>query len=239
MGVITVLPLSALADGWVLAPERYDPERQVEVESDVLVQDLFEVVTDNVGPKAMSGRPVLVLDTTHACEGFVLYRHSPCTSSGLGSSKRQLQPGDVIISRLRPYLRQVAFVDSALFNLAEGGNSVVASTEFFVLRSKGAMSAAALVPYLLCDRVQSALAAAQEGGHHPRFGRDSIASLPVPRWVIAEATSVACRVERLAETVRASMLERDKLVQVASSRVLATVDESESREALPDLTEAK
>lgn len=225
MGTFSVLPLRSLAEGFVLAPERYDPKRQVEVEADIQLQDLFDIVTENISPKSVGEQSVLVLDTTHAYEGFVLYRHAPGTPDDIGSAKRRLRPGDVIISRLRPYLRQVAFVDDALFSLTEGGNAVVASTEFYVLRAKGSVPAAALVPYLLCEGVQSALAASQEGGHHPRFTRDTLANLPLPEWIFEEAATVTLGIRSLADSVRRSMMERDRLVRQASDRLPNTSSE--------------
>ena len=81
--------------------------------------------------------------------------------------KKIIKAGDVIISRLRPYLKQVAFVDKVL---CEHYDSVLCSTEYFVLRSKDQhISIAFIVPVLLSREVQNMLISSQEGGHHPRF----------------------------------------------------------------------
>ncbi len=202
---IVVRTVGALGDALVLAPERFDPRRTVAVSSGHghSLGDVADIVTDNVSVASFApGAQVLVLDTTHAWEGFVLARHAPVTPAALGSAKRALRPGDVIISRLRPYLRQVAFVDDGLFARARDGNAVVASTEFYVLRGKGGLDAAALVPYLLSDAVQAALAAGQEGGHHPRFTRELLAGLPLPRSLISGAAAAAAEVRALADGLR-------------------------------------
>ncbi len=53
-----------------------------------------------------------------------------------------------------------------------------------------------LVPFLLGDRAQSILAAAQEGGHHPRVPRSSLLAIRVPAELVDERarTSAAVRI---------------------------------------------
>ncbi len=207
MGRHVVRRVAELGDDLVLAPERFDPRRTVAVSTTRRLADLADVVTENVQASSFDARArVLVLDTSHAWEGFVLVRLPPAAPSAIGSAKRSLRPGDVIISRLRPYLRQVALVDDALFELAPGGNAVVASTEFYVLRGKAGFDAACLVPYLLAAAVQTALAAGQEGGHHPRFEREQLEQLPIPRFLPARAAALGAEMRALAHTLRATLL---------------------------------
>lgn len=71
------------------------------------------------------------------------YLRVPPTSEQLNSNKKILKTGDVIISRLRPYLRQVAYVD------IDSNLQLCASTEFYVLRARNNESIAFLVPFLL------------------------------------------------------------------------------------------
>lgn len=55
--------------------------------------------------------------------------------SAIGSAKKSLRSGDVVISRLRLYLRQVAWVDSQLGELiGSGAVAAIVSTEFYILR---------------------------------------------------------------------------------------------------------
>jgi hypothetical protein len=184
-----------LGPTWVLAPERFDPRRALGGRRGGRAQrlaELVELVTDSVTAATLAaGTPVLVLDTSHAWDGLVVARHAPGPARAVGSAKRPLIPGDVIISRLRPYLRQVAFVDAPWFARATRGNAVVASTEFYVLRGKAGFDAAALVPFLLSPPVQAALAAGQEGGHHPRFARELLAELGVPTAWVRDSAAVA------------------------------------------------
>ncbi len=217
MGMSVLRRLGDLGDDLILAPERYHPSRTVAIASRRCLADLVDVLTQNAPAPSMMGKPVLVLDTSHAHEGFVLCRHDPVPATNMGSAKRRIQPGDVIISRLRPYLRQVAFIDAPLFRQVPGGNHVVASTEFFVLRDRDDFPAAALVPFLLSAPVQSALAAGQEGGHHPRFSFDLLASLRVPDRLVAQATPIARRVRTLAQRLRRSWHENRSLIEEAQT----------------------
>lgn len=224
MGVHVTRRLRDLGESLVLLPERFDPRRRVEAGRSRRLDELVDIIADHVSARAFAADArVLVLDTSHAFEGLVLLRHGPVTPRELGSAKRRLRPGDVIVSRLRPYLRQVAFVDEALFRAAPGGNEVCGSSEFFALRRRGeaAFPVAALVPFLLSEPVQSALAAGQEGGHHPRFGRDLLASLRVPEALITQAAETAARVEERAAAVRRALAEGSADVAAAAKALTA------------------
>ncbi len=219
MGMSMLRRLGDLGEALVLAPERYHPRRSVAIASQRCLADLVDVLTPNASASSLADKPVLVLDTSHAYEGFVICRHDPVPATAMGSAKRRIQPGDVIISRLRPYLRQVAFVDAALFRQAPGGNHVAASTEFFVLRSRNDFPAAALVPFLLSAPVQAALAAGQEGGHHPRFSLDLLASLRVPDRLVAQAMTISRRVQTLTRRLRCSLCDGRALIAEAQTLV--------------------
>lgn len=200
MGVDAKRTVGDLASGFVLAPERYDPRRVIEVSSTVCIADLATLSTVPWTPGGPR-RSVLVLDTSHAFEGFVRLRHAPGLAADVGSAKRDLKPGDLIVSRLRPYLRQVAWVDGALFEREPAGNAVACSTEFHVLRPKDG-SLAFLLPWLLSAPVQAVLAAAQEGGHHPRVGRDVLLGLPVPERLMRGRLELGSEVEARVAAMR-------------------------------------
>ena len=78
------------------------------------------------------------------------------------------------------------------------------STEFYVLRSRGPESIAFLVAFLLSPPVQERLAAAQEGGHHPRFRQDALEALVVPDAVLAARAALSAEVERAVAQARAA-----------------------------------
>ncbi len=205
MGRFHTRRISELADGEILAPERYDPRRAVAGEAVVTLGELVQVVSSTVTPTSLLA-PFLLLETGHAVEGRIEARHAPQGPDGVGSAKRILQAGDVVISRLRPYLRQVAYIDPGLFERLPGGNGVVCSAELLALRARPGsdFAPAALVPFLLSAPVQAALAAAQEGGHHPRVSREALAALPVPQTVVLAAPRLAAGVRAMVALAHAT-----------------------------------
>jgi hypothetical protein len=220
MGIHVLRRVADLGEGLVLAPEHFDPRRSVAVDTQCCLSDYVELQTENISARScQSPGDLLILDTSHAYEGFVLCRHDPVPPDGMGSAKRRVQAGDVIISRLRPYLRQVALIDEALFSLCPGGNAVVTSTEFFVIRGRAGFPAAGLVPFLLSESVQAALAAGQEGGHHPRFGKELLLGLPVPEGVVAVAPHTAEQMFRLAAAIRSALLASRSLAAKAEAEM--------------------
>jgi hypothetical protein len=208
MAIVVSKRISELGASFILSPERYDHRRDTGITTSYVLSDLVDILTDNISSNLVNdSAQALVLDTTHAYEGFILIKHDPCSPAQIGSAKRRLLPGDVIVSRLRPYLRQVAYIDERLFTLAPTGNIVCASTEFFVLRSRHEFEVAALVPLLLSPSIQSVLAAGQEGGHHPRFSRDLLASIRVPDEIVSCSNEIGNSVKVRADCIRLAMLE--------------------------------
>lgn len=206
MGIEIRRRLDELGEALILAPERHNPRRHMSVGRQPRLDTVVTLRSDSATPRSLGrSEAVLVLDTSNAYEGFVVLRHGPVSVEKIGSSKRRVQPGDVLVSRLRPYLRQVAYVDAGLFALRPEGNQVVVSSEFFVLCDTPHCPAAALVPFLLSPPVQEVLAAGQEGGHHPRFPRELLAGLPVPAGIVAGAAQRAEQVRGLATALRGAL----------------------------------
>lgn len=187
---------------FVLTPERYDPRRGGSGPAGVPLGRLVGASRRTVTSADDPDRVCVVLDTSDAREGRVAGRKPVQTVGDIGSVKKLVEPGDVIISRLRPYLRQVAYVDVAA---RPAGTLLLASTEFHVLRPADHRSIAFLVPFLLSGPVQTILAAAQEGGHHPRFNEATLLGLSIPTPLLAtrdttsEAVEKAIRMSREAD----------------------------------------
>lgn len=221
MALISIKRASLLGPSLVLAPERYDPRRSMSstIET-VSLGELVTIVRKTVAPSD-SLDSCLVLDTSDVREGIVVGRKD--TTAQIGSTKKVVDVGDVIISRLRPYLRQVAFVDAGIHN--SNGALLLCSTEFFVLRDVERKPISFLVPFLLSDQVQEVLSASQEGGHHPRFDESTLASLPVPRRLIDDRSAMSAAFEdavrsyRTCESGIASLISKacDELGECASS----------------------
>ena len=196
MAISAVVDVSRLDDGNVLAPERYDPRRRYVDQSNARLSDIVNLLREQTSAEAADAtQQFLVLATGDARDGIIRPTVPPCDGSAIGSTKRRIRPGQVIISRLRPYLRQVAWIDAGLLESIEGNIELVCSSEFYVLDSKDGASIAFLVPFLLSSRVQSVLAASQEGGHHPRFNERTLKSLPIPTLLLERRAELSARVE--------------------------------------------
>ena len=100
------------------------------------------------------------------------------------SAKKLASGGDVIISRLRSYLRQAAVIPRSLA-------MVKLSTEFIVLRSKDADDVWWLLPFMLSEPVQTILNWSQDGNQHPRFDEDVLLRVPVPASVLDKRRQLA------------------------------------------------
>ena len=200
MAVWTVRAQNELNRFFVLAPERYDPRRETTGHfadsSSVLLGQIANNIRQTLTPATATakGGSYLVLDTSHAREGIITSPKSTTEAKDIGSAKKVLGKNDVIISRLRPYLRQVAFVDADIRGWSNTA-SLVCSTEFFILRSLDSYSIAFLVPFLLSPFVQQILAASQEGGHHPRFDENTLLTLPIPSALLEKREEISASIE--------------------------------------------
>ncbi|MEK7405049.1 MAG: hypothetical protein AAB225_08075 [Acidobacteriota bacterium] len=223
MAYFTVKRVSELARGHVLAPERYDPRRGslLLADGDLLSVALSRVAESArmiVGPGTDAITQAIILDTSDAREGLVISAKTPVDRNQIGSAKKCVRVGDVIISRLRPYLRQVAFVDARIPNW-RSDVALVCSTEFFVLRSIDERPISFLVPFLLSAQVQAILAAAQEGGHHPRFNEATLFGLPVPKAVLEKREDLSAEVELATALYRDSETKLWSLVLGAEAAI--------------------
>ncbi len=137
----------------------------------------------------------VVFDTTHARDGILDLRAALRASHPPASAKKYARPGDLLVSRLRPYLRQVAYVHPALA-AASQGRPLACSTEFYVLAPTDGESLAFLLPWLLGSDVQALLAGAQEGGHHPRVPRETLLAMRIPASRVRARRATSAQVER-------------------------------------------
>jgi hypothetical protein len=172
MKLYAVRTLHELGPSVTLAPERYRP---VDEPRGVPLSEIAVEVRTRLAPE--HGERALILDTTHVREGVISL---PMPSESAGKGKTRVPVGALLISRLRPYLRQVGFVSASL--LARRAHPPLAcSTEFAVLVARDEdESLAFLLPFLLSAEVQARLAARQEGGHRPRVPRVTLMALRVP-----------------------------------------------------------
>lgn len=201
---VAVRTLGELAPDYVLAPERHvvaaGAAHAAASSAGVPLGELVVERRERVDPS----EGAVVLDTSHARDGILDVAGALRDGAGTKSAKKRAREGDLVVSRLRPYLRQIALVHASSVALA-GGRALALSTEFYVLGPRDPRDLAFLVPFLLSDDVQRALAGAQEGGHHPRVPRSSLFALHVPRAILRARTKSSRAVtSALAEVYRAS-----------------------------------
>lgn len=129
-------------------------------------------------------------DLTDALQPFLDETVEPATRETIASTKKKLKPGDLVVSRLRSYLKEIAVV------LDSGSVPVVGSTEFIVLRpQQGATRVEALLVYLRSRHVQTVLKWCQDGSNHPRFHEDELLNLRVPKVIRDTQDAIASKVE--------------------------------------------
>jgi hypothetical protein len=186
----TVRSLSELGAGVVLAPERWLAQSGQATDG----VPLHELVVERRERAPDPGAQALVLDTTHVRDGLLDLPAAARASSPAKSAKKLALAGDLVVSRLRPYLRQIGLIHPRALERA-GADSLALSTEFYVLAPReGGSDLAFLLPFLLGRSAQAILAAAQEGGHHPRVPRSSLLALRVPNAVVARRRELSLRV---------------------------------------------
>ena len=195
----------------VLVPERYDPRRRNRVLGERRLSDLAKVVREPVSAHTATPSQLFhVLATGNAHNGMIRISAPPTKAADIGSVKHRVRPGNVIVSRLRPYLRQIAWVDPGLMDVR--GVQLVCSSEFYVLEAVDGMSIAYLVPFLLSETVQSILAASQEGGHHPRFSERTLKSLTVPTELLEQRGELSAHVEKAVISARQAFQEINEAI---------------------------
>lgn len=198
--------LGELGSELVLAPERW-----LVGGKGIPLGDLVTVRRERAEPSAV------VVDTTHARDGVLDLPAALRAGDVAKSSKQRALPGDLIVSRLRPYLRQIAFVHPRALELARG-RALALSMEYVVLapREDGA-PIAYLLPFLLGEDAQRALAAAQEGGHHPRVHRESLLALPVPEAIVAGRAALSRRTLAALDAVYTAQIGYQALLGLSAS----------------------
>lgn len=189
MSICIIKTISQLEERFILTPERYNPKRRMASTTDGVKLSEIAYLSDEIYTyKKNDDKELLQINTGDAMGGYL---RIPQKKEKLNSNKKVLHKGDVIISRLRPYLKQVAFVDDTCED-----DSLYASTEFYVLRSRNNESIAFLVPYLLSEVAQGVFANSVEGSQHPRFKEDDINNLIIPTSILEKRELLSEEIER-------------------------------------------
>ena len=199
-----VRALADLAPDFILAPERHVLAAGAVAGADgVPLGELVVERRERIDPTTSAN--AVVLDTSHARDGILDIAGALRDGAGGKSAKKRAVAGDLVVSRLRPYLRQIALVHPNALAMASR-RPLALSTEFYVLSPRDESDELAfLLPFLLSATTQAALAGAQEGGHHPRVPRSSLFALRVPNALLRARVSTSRAVhDALADAYRAS-----------------------------------
>ena len=185
-----------LGVNFILTPERYNPRRRMSIDNEdtILMSEIVEIVNDIITKKQAQGKSIIQINTSDAMGGYLNINSE--VNDSINSNKKILRKGDVIISRLRPYLRQVAYVDE------DRKEILGASTEFFVIRARNNESIAYLVPFLLSQPAQLVFENSVEGSQHPRFKEEDVLNIKIPKNIYDERANISKRVIEAIESYR-------------------------------------
>src|SRR5262245_22891869 len=194
MASIALRTLEETGPSIVLAPERWHAEELDSRADGVTLRELVLERREII--RARDTANAIIVDTTHAKDGVLDLVSAERASRGPAASpKKRVCEGDLLVSRLRPYLRQIALAHPASLESARG-HALVCSTEFYVFRPRRpGDDVSFLLPFLLGEHVQRILFAGQEGGHHPRVPRETLLSLRVPRGLVDDREGVGAKID--------------------------------------------
>ncbi|MHB8927069.1 MAG: restriction endonuclease subunit S [Bacillota bacterium] len=166
-----------------LDAEYFQPAKKVVLDalegvSGTAIGAIYQVARQ-VWMPAKKGGLVRNYDLSAARQPFLDDTVLPVSPDEVDSAKVKLRPGDLVVSRLRSYLKEIAVVTDT------GNIPMVGSTEFIVLRSKAhSVSPEVLGVYLRSPYVQTVLRWCQDGSNHPRFDQKELLSLRIPDAVL-------------------------------------------------------
>ena len=189
--------------------------------------EIVSSVRDMYDPSAASaGELVRNFDLTDALQPELTDEMPPARAGEIGSLKKTMHAGDVAISRLRAYLREIAIVRTS------SAVPTVGSSEFVVLRPKNqdALSAGALLVFLRSYPVQAILKWCRDGSQHPRFDENDLLAIPVPKQV----WKVSAELDRLVNEAFAARQHAHELLERAKRAVEIAIEHSEA-EAISQL----
>ncbi len=180
MAVFSIVKLSELEGAKILAPEFYHPSKIVSKQylqnvGRKTIKDCFYSVREIFVPKKnILSQEAVVFDLSHVVSYFLHGGKKVTSSEEVSSAKKIVSENDVLISRLRPYLKEVSFIG---FN----EKLKLVSTEFIVLRQRDKnYYPETLFVYLISKEIQNILLWSITGTEHPRFNEDYFLKLKLP-----------------------------------------------------------
>ena len=158
-------------------PEKRHIQEQLNAMPGESIGYYFTSVNELLHPPAKDTKEkVYNYDLTHALRFFLNKDDVDLISTHeLGSTKKRFQQNDIVISRLRSYLEEIAIVKT------DSQFKCVGSSEFFIFRSISQLvSPELLLVYLRSSPIQKVLKWCQDGSNHPRFKDAELLELKFP-----------------------------------------------------------
>ncbi len=159
----------------------------------------------NVNPKGEPNREFGYIDissidnTSNAVVEQKRFKGSEAPSR----ARRPIQPGDVLFSNVRTYLRNIALVPAEC-------NADLCSTGFTVIRSNGAVDPKYLFFYALTDRFIDPLTEQQTGSNYPATNDRVVLASEIPLPPLAEQGRIVAAVEAMLARVGAARARLDR-----------------------------
>lgn len=212
---------SARLDAQYYMPAKAEVLRKLAERRGATLGDRFSSIKDLFDPKAYAAPPLVRnYDVTDALEPVLDDEKTPQATEEIGSTKKNLQDGDVAISRLRAYLKEIAVVRT------DGKLPAVGSSEFIVLRPRSTHEVIApetLTVFLRFQPVQTILKWCQDGSQHPRFSESDLLAIPLPDAV--ERSSP--KIEKLVHTALDARKRARDLLETAKRATEIAIGDSE------------
>jgi|SRR3989344_4033091 len=189
----SIIQKSQLEGGLRLDTEFYHPEKLEAMEKlskfgVSTIAENFRNVKETFNPlrHQLATTPARVFDLSDVSSFLLEEGKEIMEADEVGSTKKIFRQNDVLISRLRPYLKEVSFVG---FN----DTQKLASTEFIVLRKRkeSKFPPQALFTFLMTDEVQRILFWSQGGTEHPRFSENLLTGFKLPKLSEKTAEGIA------------------------------------------------
>jgi restriction endonuclease S subunit len=203
--------------------EYFHPEKQYILEQlgkleGALIVQHFISVYDIVDPFSASVNEMVQNFDLNAALQFFIDDSESVSISELGSTKKRFKKGDVVVSKLRSYLKEIAIVDT------NSEIACVGSSEFIVLRPVDeSVCSELLTVYLRSDPVQKILKWCQDGSNHPRFKEEELLSIKLPDRIIAVQHEIKSIVRSAIDTNR----ESKRLLNIAQRGVEMAIEQDE------------
>lgn len=190
-------------------PEKYEVLEALESLEGQTIGDYFFSFNDAIDATDDFASNVQNYDLTDALR-FFLPDIDPMSISELGSTKKRFRSGDVVVSRLRSYLKEIALVEAS-------SPACVGSTEFIVLRPHplSNLSPELLLVYLRSEPVQKIVRWCQDGSQHPRFKEQELLSIKLPDRLFVVQDAVKAKVREAIQ----SFYHAHDLLESAKRRV--------------------